>query len=204
MLPLYPQYSATTSASVFDAVYAWGQQVRSLPELRFVNRYHNHSGYILALARSISRHWQQHGRPDKLVMSFHGVPARTRTLGDPYYDECHQSAHLLAQELGLQSSDFVLTFQSRFGKAAWLEPYTQPTLQALARSGVRRVDVICPGFASDCLETLEEINIEVREAFLQAGGQVFHYIACLNDSLDGVRMLADLAEQHLAGWPTRR
>jgi ferrochelatase len=203
VLPLYPQYSGTTTASVFDAVYAWGQQVRSIPEFRFVNRYPDHPGYIDALARSISTHWQHHGRPDKLVMSFHGVPARTRTLGDPYHDECQQTARLLAHQLGLRSDQYQLTFQSRFGKAEWLQPYTQPTVEALAHSGTKRIDVVCPGFTSDCLETLEEINMEVREAFLHQGGKEFHYIPCLNDNLDWIRALTDIAEQQLEGWPTK-
>ena len=203
VLPLYPQYSGTTTASVFDAVYAWGQQVRSVPEFRFVNRYPDHPGYISALARSINTHWQHHGRPDKLVMSFHGVPARTRTLGDPYHDECQQTARQLVHQLGLRPDQYQLTFQSRFGKAEWLQPYTQPTVEALAHSGTKRIDVVCPGFTSDCLETLEEINMEVREAFLHQGGKEFHYIPCLNDNLDWIRALTDIAEQQLEGWPTK-
>ena len=200
ILPLYPQYSGTTTASVFDAVYGWAGRLRSIPELRFVNRYHEHAGYIDALARRITAHWQAHGRPDKLVMSFHGVPERTRTLGDPYHDECQQTTRLLVQRLGLREDQYVQTFQSRFGKARWLQPYTEPTVVALARSGTQRIDVVCPGFTSDCLETLEEINMEVRAAFMDNGGQAFHYIPCLNDSLDWIRALADITEQHLAGW----
>ena len=201
IVPLYPQYSGTTTASVFDAVYGWAARLRTIPELRFVNRYHDHAGYIKALARSITAHWQAHGRPDKLVMSFHGVPERTLKLGDPYHCECHKTARLLAEQLGLQPAQYQLTFQSRFGKAKWLQPYTQPTVEALAQSGVKRVDVVCPGFTSDCLETLEEINMEVREAFLHHGGKEFHYIPCLNDNLDWINALADVAQQHLAGWP---
>ena len=200
VLPLYPQYSGTTTASVFDAVYDWAGRLRSIPELRFVNRYHEHAGYIDALARRITAHWQAHGRPDKLVLSFHGVPERTRTLGDPYHDECQQTTRLLVQRLGLREDQYVQTFQSRFGKARWLQPYTEPTVVALARSGTQRIDVVCPGFTSDCLETLEEINMEVRAAFMDNGGQAFHYIPCLNDSLDWIRALADITEQHLAGW----
>ena len=200
VLPLYPQYSGTTTASVFDAVYGWAGRLRSIPELRFVNRYHEHAGYIDALARRITAHWQAHGRPDKLVLSFHGVPERTRTLGDPYHDECQQTTRLLVQRLGLREDQYVPTFQSRFGKARWLQPYTEPTVVALARSGTQRIDVVCPGFTSDCLETLEEINMEVRAAFMDNGGQAFHYIPCLNDSLDWIRALADITEQHLAGW----
>jgi protoporphyrin/coproporphyrin ferrochelatase len=203
ILPLYPQYSGTTTASVFDAVYHWAATVRNLPELRFVNRYHDDAGYIGALARRITAHWQNHGRPDKLVMSFHGVPERTLHLGDPYHCECHKTARLLAEKLGLSRDQYQLTFQSRFGKAKWLQPYTEPTLIALAQAGVKRVDLVCPGFTSDCLETLEEINMEAREAFLHAGGQEFNYIPCLNDSPDWLAALADISLQHLAGWPTQ-
>ncbi len=203
IVPAYPQYSGTTTASVFDAVYDWARQVRAIPELRFVNRYHDDAGYIEALKVRVQQHWLAHGKPDKLLMSFHGVPRRTLELGDPYHCECHKTARLLAQALGLKPEDYVVTFQSRFGKAKWLEPYTEPTLQALARGGTRRVDVICPGFTSDCLETLEEIAQEAREAFLHAGGQEFHYLPCLNDSPAWMRALAGLCEQHLAGWPTQ-
>ncbi|MBX3657940.1 MAG: ferrochelatase [Ramlibacter sp.] len=203
VLPAYPQYSGTTTASVLDAVYAWAARLRHVPELRFVNRYHDHPGYIAALAARITAYWQAHGRPDQLVMSFHGVPERTLHLGDPYQCECHKTARLLATALDLAPDQYRLTFQSRFGKAKWLEPYTEPTLVALAQAGTRRVDVVCPGFTSDCLETLEEINMEAREAFLHAGGQVFHYIPCLNDDAAWIAALTDLAQQHLAGWPTQ-
>jgi ferrochelatase len=203
VLPAYPQYSGTTTASVFDAVYSWAAQTRSVPELRFVNRYHDHPGYIQALAKSITRYWQTHGRPDQLVMSFHGVPKRTLDLGDPYHCECHKTARLLAQELGLTDKQYKLTFQSRFGKAQWLQPYTLPTLQALARAKAGRVDVVCPGFTSDCLETLEEIAIEAKAAFLSAGGQEFHYIPCLNDSPEWIGALREIALTHLQGWDTQ-
>jgi protoporphyrin/coproporphyrin ferrochelatase len=203
VLPAYPQYSGTTTASVIDAVTAWSEAVRSLPELRFVNRYHDDPGYIKALARTIRAHWAAHGQGDHLVMSFHGVPERTLHLGDPYHCECRKTARLLAEQLGLAPERFTVTFQSRFGKAKWLEPYTEPTLVAMAKKGLKNVDVVCPGFTSDCLETLEEINMEVREAFLHAGGQAFHYIPCVNDSPEWIRALADLAEQHLQGWPTK-
>ncbi len=204
VLPAYPQYSGTTTASVIDAVSAWSQKIRHIPELRFVNRYHDDPGYIAALAARISAYWQEHGRPDKLVLSFHGVPERTLHLGDPYHCECYKTARLLAEKLGLTRDQVQLTFQSRFGKAKWLEPYTEPTLIALAQAGVKRVDVACPGFTSDCLETLEEIAQEAREAFLHAGGEQFHYIPCLNDSAPWIDALGRLAEQHLGGWPTRQ
>ena len=202
VLPAYPQYSGTTTASVFDAIYHWAEKVRSLPELRFINRYHDNAGYISALAQRIRSYWQAHGQPDKLVMSFHGVPERTLHLGDPYHCECHKTARLLAEQLGLSRDQYQLTFQSRFGKAKWLEPYTEPTLIKMGQAGVKRVDVVCPGFTSDCLETLEEIAQEAREAFLHAGGQDFHYIPCLNDSPEAIAALGGIALQHLAGWPT--
>ncbi len=203
VLPLYPQYSGPTTASVVDAVAAWAQRTRNVPELRFVNRYHDDPGYIGALAQSVSKHWQAHGRPDKLVMSFHGVPQRTLQLGDPYHCECLKTARLLAERLQLQPEQWTLTFQSRFGKAQWLQPYTEPTLRTLGAQGVRRVDLICPGFAADCLETLEEIGIEVRDAFLSAGGKEFHYIACLNDQHEWIAALTAIALRHLQGWDTR-
>jgi ferrochelatase len=198
----YPQYSATTTASVFDAVYQWAQRTRAVPELRFVNRYHDHADYISALAASVERHWKKQGRPDKLVMSFHGVPERTLHLGDPYHCECFKTARLLAHQLGLGKEKYQVTFQSRLGRAKWLEPYTEPTLIAMGKAGVKRVDVLCPGFTSDCLETLEEINMEAREAFLHAGGQVFHYIPCLNDDPEWITALCNVTQQHLLGWNT--
>ena len=206
ILPAYPQYSGTSTASVLDAVYQWGSTVRALPELRFVNHYHDAAGYIDALARQIETHWQAVGRPDadtRLLMSFHGVPERTLLLGDPYHCECHKTARLLAQRLGLGAAQWQLSFQSRLGRAKWLEPYTEPSLSAMAQSGVRRVDVVCPGFTSDCLETLEEISMEGREAFMHAGGKEFHYVPCLNDDPGWIRALGDIAEQHLGGWPTQ-
>lgn len=203
ILPAYPQYSGTTTASVFDDVAHWGLRQRHLPELRFINRYHDDPGYIDALARRVEAHWREHGQPDQLVMSFHGVPERTLHLGDPYHCECLKTGRLLAERLGLRAERYKITFQSRFGKAKWLEPYTEPTLVALAQAGTARVDVICPGFTSDCLETLEEINQEAREAFLHAGGKAFHYIPCLNDSPAWITALSALAQQHLQGWPTQ-
>jgi len=204
VLPAYPQYAAATTGSVFDALAAWGTRTRNLPELRVVRDFHDDTRYIAALARRIEDHWQGHARPDKLVMSFHGLPERSRQLGDPYYDECQRTAHLLAQRFSLHSGDWVATFQSRFGRAKWLQPYTEPTLIELARSGTRRVDVICPGFAADCLETLEEIAQEARAAFLGAGGNEFEYIAALNDFHPWIDALAAIAMRNLEGWPTQR
>jgi protoporphyrin/coproporphyrin ferrochelatase len=202
LLPAYPQYSGTTTAPVFDAVHRWSLKARNLPEFRFVNHYHDDAGYIGALAHRIQKNWEQHGRAEKLVMSFHGVPERTLQLGDPYHCECYKTGRLLAEKLGLSSDQYMVTFQSRFGKAKWLEPYTEPTLISLAQSGTQSVDVVCPGFTGDCLETLEEISMEGREAFLHAGGKTFNYIPCLNDEPVWVDALAGIAAQHMQGWPT--
>ena len=200
VLPAYPQYSATTTASVFDAVYTWGLRTRQLPELRFVNHYHDHPGYIQALAAKIQAHWATHGRAEQLVMSFHGVPARTLQLGDPYHCECHKTARLLAEALQLPKEAYKVCFQSRFGKAKWLEPYTEPTVRQLAKDGTKSVDIVCPGFVGDCLETLEEIAMEVKAAFLEDGGSQFHYIDCLNDSPAWIDGLQAVAVQHMGGW----
>ena len=203
ILPCYPQYSGTTTASVFDAVYSWAAKVRRIPEFRFVNNYHDAPGYIAALADKIRAHWRHNGQAEQLVMSFHGVPERTLTLGDPYHCECQKTARLLAEQLGLAKERYQVTFQSRFGKAKWLQPYTQPTLVKLAQAGVKSVDVVCPGFTADCLETLEEIAMEARHAFIEAGGKTFNYIECLNDSPTWLAALADFSAQQLAGWPTQ-
>jgi ferrochelatase len=203
VLPLYPQYAASTTASVVDAVSTWSQRKRNLPELRFVNHYHDDAGYIAALAKRVTDHWRAEGRGDKLLVSFHGVPHRSLMLGDPYHCECLKTARLLRERLNLAPDAMVVTFQSRFGKAKWLEPYTEPTLQALAAQGVGRVDVICPGFVADCLETLEEIAQEARHAFLSAGGREFHYITCLNDRHEWIDALAAIALRHMQGWDTQ-
>jgi ferrochelatase len=203
VLPAYPQYCASTTASVLDAVGDWMRRTRNLPELRFVRGFHDDPAYIEALAARVNAYWNKNGRPDLLLMSFHGVPQRTLKLGDPYHCECHKTARLLMAKLGLKPGQARVTFQSRFGRAKWLEPYTEPTLRALGKAQLGRVDVVCPGFTADCLETLGEINIEGRQAFLEAGGKEFHYIACLNDSSEGIGALCDVALTHLQGWPTR-
>ena len=203
VLPAYPQYSGTTTGSIYDAVFKHYGSVRNIPELRFVRNYHDDDGYIHALRDSVLAHWDQHGRPEKLVLSFHGVPKRTLMLGDPYHCECLKTARLLAAALRLKPEQYIVTFQSRFGKAEWLQPYTAPTVAQLARDGARRIDVLCPGFTSDCLETLEEISMEVRHDFEQNGGREFHYIPCLNASRKWIAALAEIAEQHMIGWPTQ-
>ena len=202
VLSAYPQYSATTTGSNFDAVFSHYQQVRNVPELRMIKHYHDHEAYIEALKQSVLNHWQTHGRPEKLVMSFHGLPKAFLMRGDPYHCECYKTARLLAESLGLSKEQYLVTFQSRLGRAEWLQPYTAPTVTQLAKDGVKRIDVICPGFIADCLETLEEIAMEVRIDFLNAGGKEFNYIPCLNESPEWMRALAEIAEQHLIGWPT--
>jgi len=202
VLPLYPQYAASTTGSIGDALAAWMRRVRNLPEIRFVKHYHDDAGYIASLAQRVLEHWRVNGRPDKLVLSFHGLPRRSLTLGDPYHCECLKTGRLVAERLKVRDDFVVVTFQSRFGKAEWLQPYTEPTLMALARAGVGRVDVLCPGFTSDCLETLEEINQEARAAFLAAGGKQFGYIPCLNDQHEWIAALAAIAVRHLGGWST--
>jgi protoporphyrin/coproporphyrin ferrochelatase len=212
LLPLFPQYSTTTTAAAFDAVYRWAMKARRIPEMRFVNHYHDHPGYITALRDRVLAHWTTHGpiaghsnggKSSKLVFSFHGVPKRGLLKGDPYHCECHKTARLLATQLTLKPDEYVVTFQSRFGKAEWLQPYTEPTLRALAKAGTARVDVFCPGFTSDHLETLEEIADEGKHAFMESGGKEFNYIPALNDSNGWMKALADIAEQHMQGWPTK-
>jgi protoporphyrin/coproporphyrin ferrochelatase len=185
VLPLYPQYSASTTGSVLDVLAG---------RYRHVRDFHDHPAYIDALAAGVRRHWAAHGRGDVLVMSFHGLPKRTVARGDPYERQCRNTAALLAAALGLDESAFRVTFQSRFGAAEWLQPYTEPALVALAQGGAARVDVVCPGFVSDCLETLEEIGIGAREAYLRAGGRELHLVPCLNESPEWIRALARIAQ----------
>lgn len=206
LLPLYPQYSASTTATAFDAAFAWAAGMRDQPELRTVRSFPVDPGYIEALAASVREHWMKHGRPDssyRLVMSFHGIPERSVDRGDPYRDECLATARLLADALNLDGNRHTVSFQSRFGPARWLQPYTAATLQELGKQKTKRVDIICPGFPSDCLETLEEIAIEGKSTFLTAGGTDYFQIPCLNERDDWIRALERLALQHLQGWPTR-
>jgi ferrochelatase len=199
VLPLYPQYAASTTASVMDMVGAWLARTRNVPEFRLVKHFHDHDAYIRALTALVRRHWGTHGRGSMLLMSFHGLPRYTLERGDPYHCECHKSARLLAESLGLGATEWTLTFQSRFGRTEWLQPYTEPTLIELARAGTQRVDVVCPGFVSDCLETLEEIGIGGKKAFLTHGGREFHLVPCLNESPEWIDALAEIASEHL--WP---
>lgn len=200
LLPLYPQYAASSSATAFDAVYKELLTTRNMPALRSVKHFHDDAGYIRASAQNIRDYWAQHGRPDKLVMSFHGVPQYTLEKGDPYHCECLKSGRLIAEALGLSQEQYIVSFQSRFGKAEWIKPYTTATLAELGKQGVKRVDVVCPGFVADCLETLEEIAQEGKEDFLHAGGSEYHYIPCLNTRADWIQALGDLLLENLQGW----
>ncbi len=200
VMPLYPQYSGSTTASVFDTVTAQLRGWRWIPELRFVNQYHDDAGYIQALADSVQAFQEAHGRPERLVMSFHGLPQAYFDAGDPYYCHCQKTARLLAESLKLTAQDYAVTFQSRLGVKAWLKPYTDESLKALPAQGIRRVQVVCPGFSADCLETLEEVAMENRDHFLAAGGESYQYIPCLNDGAGHIRFLRDLIERHLQGW----
>ena len=201
MLPLYPQYSATTTASAVDRVNAVLGAWRDLPEVRWIKHFADDAGYIQALRDSVRSHWERHGRGECLLISFHGLPRRNLDLGDPYHCECQKTARLLAEALGLQPPAYRVSFQSRFGRARWLEPSTSGTLRSLAAGGARSLDVICPGFVADCLETLEEIAIEGQAQFLAAGGRQLRYIGCLNDSPGFIATLADLVERNAHGWP---
>lgn len=204
VVPMYPQYAASTTATALDMVFDWFQKTRNQPELRTIRNFHDHPGYINALEDSVRQHWRTHGLPDdgtRLLISFHGLPRRSLDLGDPYFCECQKTGRLLAERLNLSSAQYQICFQSRFGKAEWLQPYTSQTLEEWGHQGVRRVDVICPGFVADCLETLEEIAMEGKQDFLAAGGKEYHYIPALNENPAWIHALSDLVESHLAGWP---
>jgi len=201
VLPLYPQYSATTTASTFDAISKILRSWRWIPELRFVNQYHDFEPYINALKNSITNYWAEHQKPDKLVLSFHGLPKRNLDKGDPYFCQCHKTARLLVKSLNLMDSEWIMTFQSRFGKLEWLTPATDKVLVELAQSGVKNIHVVSPGFSADCLETLEEVDMQYRELFLKSGGEQFHYIPALNSDPDHITALCELIKLHTQGWP---
>jgi ferrochelatase len=200
VVPMYPQYAASSTATVFDLVFGAMKKMRSMPAIRTIRNFHDNSGYIKALAGNINDYWMKNGRPEKLVMSFHGVPQYTLDKGDFYHCECHKTGRLLAQELGLKQEQYTVSFQSRFGKAEWIKPYTTATLVELGKQKTKRVDVVCPGFVADCLETLEEIAMEGKEDFLNAGGGEYHYIPCLNERNDWMHALTDLVMDNLQSW----
>ena len=200
VLPLYPQYSATTTASTIDAVSLELRRWRRIPALRTVTSYYADSDYLDALQESVESHWQVHGQAERLLFSFHGIPQRYVEAGDPYAQQCRYTAEHVARELKLAGNQWQVVFQSRLGRSPWLQPYTDDALTTLAAQGVKSVDIICPGFSADCLETLEEINIRYRRVFLAAGGEKFHYIKALNDSDTHMDMLASLIKRNLQGW----
>ncbi len=200
IIPLFPQYAASSTAAAMDNVFAVLKHVRNQPSIRTVKQYHDHPGYIAALAQNVRDYWDVHGQPHKLIISFHGTPRVSLDKGDPYHCACQKTGRLLAEALALNTNQYTVCFQSRFGKAKWLTPYTATTLMQLGKEQMQRVDVVCPGFVSDCLETLEEIAMEVKETFIQAGGKEFHYIPCLNERSDWIQTLADITCSHLQGW----
>ena len=201
VLPLYPQYSATTTGSVFDAVVDELKTWRWLPEMRFINHYHDEESHITALANSIEEDFKKNGQPQRLLFSFHGMPKRYFDNGDPYFCECQKTARLVTEKLKLPTDQWQLTFQSRFGKEEWLQPYTDSTLEKLPSEGIKDIAVICPGFSADCLETLEEIAVENKEIFTTAGGETYRYIPALNDREDHIQSLVSVIKKHIAGWP---
>lgn len=200
VLPLYPQYSATTTAAALDALFAGLRCSRWLPELRHINGYHDEPAYIEALAQSLEAHWDANGRGEHLLMSFHSIPRRYLLAGDPYFCFCHKTARLLAERLRLAPSEWSVSFQSRLGREPWLQPYTDRVLPQLAARGVKRLDLVCPGFAADCLETLEEVAIRYAEDFRAGGGAELRYVPALNDAPAHVAALAGLIERHVRGW----
>lgn len=200
VLPLYPQYSASTSASTFDAIAEDFARRRWLPDFRFISHYPDYPPYIEAMAAHIERHWQEHGRHRMLILSYHGIPRKYLTKGDPYHCECHKTSRLLAARLGLGEDQYATTFQSRFGREEWLKPYTDDTLKSLPGKGISSVDVFCPGFSADCLETIEEIDEENRGYFMAAGGEAFSYIPALNATPGHIDALVKLVEENLQGW----
>ncbi|HWQ93945.1 MAG TPA: ferrochelatase [Gammaproteobacteria bacterium] len=201
VFPLYPQYSASTTASTFDAVSQVLKTWRWLPELRMINHYHDDTGYISAVANSIREAWRNRPPAERLMFSFHGLPKRYLLQGDPYHCECHKTARLIAEQLNLPEDRWQVAFQSRFGREEWLKPYADHTLQEWAKAGVKSADVVCPGFSADCLETLEEVAMQNRDIFLNAGGESYHYIPALNDHPEHIKALVHLIELHTQGWP---
>lgn len=197
VLPLYPQYSGSTTAATFDAIANELKTWRQIPELSTINHYYDQQAYIDALAASIKNYWADNTQAEKLIMSFHGIPQEYIDNGDAYYFECQQTAQLLARQLGLHEDQWMLTFQSRLGPKKWLSPYTDLTLKDLARKqNVKSLHIICPGFSADCLETLEEIGIKNKQTFLSNGGEKYGYIACLNDADKHINMMLDLIKKH--------
>ncbi len=200
VLPLYPQYASSTVGSTFDALSKDYTQRRWLPQLRFIAGYHDSQPYIQALAQSIKAYWDAHGKADKLILSYHGLPQKTLEEGDPYFCQCHATTRHLVKLLGISEGEYLTTFQSRVGRAEWLKPYTDQTMMSLPQQGIKSVQVICPGFPADCLETIEEIAIENRDYFLENGGERYEYIPALNSSEDHIKALVTLVNENIKGW----
>lgn len=200
VIPLYPQYSGSTSGSTMDAISRLTNQLRWVPNIRFLSSYHDNPDYIQACANKIKNYWQENGKPEKLVLSYHGIPKFFVDNGDPYFCHCHKTTRLIVEALGLNEPEYIMTFQSRFGKAEWLQPYTDKTLESLPAQGIKKVDIFCPGFSTDCLETLEEIEEENREYFIKAGGEQYRYITALNDDKDHINAITGLVINNLQGW----
>ena len=200
VFPLYPQYAASSTAASLDAIWKVLLKTRNVPAIRTIRNYHDHPAYIQALADSVLQHWSINGRPEKLVMSFHGVPKMHLLKGDPYHCECMKTGRLLAEKLGLIKDEYSVAFQSRFGRQEWLKPYLASTLEALGKTKTKRVDLICPGFSSDCLETLEEIAMEGKHIFQSNGGGEYHYIPCLNGREGWIEAMGTIALENLQGW----
>ena len=200
LLPLYPQYAASSSASAMDSLWRVLLRSRNVPAIRTIRNYHDHPAYINALKESVLKFWKVNGRPTKLVMSFHGIPKRSLMQGDPYHCECHKTGRLLAESLGLMSEEYLVCFQSRFGKAEWLKPYFADIIKKLGSEKEKNIHVICPGFSSDCLETLEEINMEGKAIFKEHGGGKYQYIPALNDNPIWIKSMSEILRSHLGGW----
>lgn len=200
ILPMYPQYSSSTTAAIYDKLSVLLKQCPHLPEMRWIRDYHDHDLYISALANSIKNQWAVNGQSEKLLMSFHGVPERYTLKGDPYEHQCRNTAQLLATKLQLKEDQWACCFQSRFGREEWVKPYTDHTLKSWAQNGIKSVDIISPAFSADCLETLEELQVENREIFIEAGGEQYNYIPALNDGEDNIKLLSQLVQQHSQGW----
>ncbi|MXS80788.1 ferrochelatase [Nitrosomonas eutropha] len=204
VLSLFPQYAASSAGCALDSVFTELGKMRNIPDIRTVKHYHDDPGYIAALAQNVRDYWEKHGRPDKLVISFHGVPRKTLEMGDPYHCECQKTGRLLAEALELTNDQYQVCFQSRFGFSQWLSPYTSEVLKELGKQETGRVDVVCPGFVSDCLETLEEIAMEGKTTFTEAGGGEFHYIPSLNEHPEWIKAMRDMIQAHLTGWVVRQ
>ena len=201
VLPMYPQYCAATTGSTFDEVTNVLQKWRWIPEMRFINQYFEEKNYIEALSNSIKSFWKKTSKPQKIIFSYHGIPKRYLTNGDPYHCFCLKTTRLVKENMGLSDDEIMTTFQSRFGREEWLKPYTSETLKELPKQGIKNIHIISPGFSSDCLETLEELEEENKEYFMESGGENYHYIPCLNDHDDHIDVFVNLIKKHIQGWP---